>query len=338
MPVSQSVARSLRCFSRLFLCAVCAFAPISNADQNDSVGGEPSLSIEGSRPRVYALFSALGDRLTYVQNVRETQTRFAPYVRSTLQMTDHMLNTVVLKSMDEAIAAVQPRSVRRYYALEPRGMADADPAQRDQRALQAVLLTAKSMPERSTWDEIIVVTPAYAATESDGMASRLHGVGVYVHPLKSERLILGASGGGPSTGGSGAMAERIVDPEAGGVMKERVYTPKGEEHRARQYIAVYYYARIRRYDAKTMELLSEVNRRESLKYNDPESTAGNFAQSIPAEFLARRMTALTHDSTVSGMRQALGVVTVGPLEFIDDVPPVSPSAIPAGGPQQSHAR
>lgn len=258
-----------------------------------------------SGPRVYALVSAIGDRITYTQNRIDAGSRIEPYRRSTLELGDHALNATVLKGLNDTIAQRQPASRRVLLALEPREAHGVDPTEREQRAIDAVLATLQPMPERSGWDEIIVVTPAYIHGRVEGLGPRLHGAGIYVHPVLSDKLIE-------------EKTHRVIDPDSVGGPREFVVSPKGRDHMSRQFFAVHFYASIWRFDARTLKLISKVQRFDSVKYNDPDSGAVHYAQSVAPEFLAQRMASMIETSTAAGLRATMGVVEVGPLEIVGD--------------------
>lgn len=290
--------------------------------------GEPDES-GATAPRVFALVSAIGDRMTYVQNRLQAGSLIEPYRRSTLKLQDHSLNALVLLSLDRELAAQRPSSRRVHLALEPRVVHAAHPDQREKRALDSVMATLRGMSDREQWDEIIVVTPAYLLGQNAGMGPQLHGIGVYAHPVKTDKIIKGLSGGGVgmsggSGGGTGGGTGEVIDPDLFGP-KEVTFTPAGVEHRSRQYIALHFYARIWRFDAKTLELISKVDRFENLKFDDPDSGAVHYTQSVPASFLAAKLTTMVEESTASALRRAMGIVEVGPLETFEMGNPALPA-------------
>jgi hypothetical protein len=70
-----------------------------------------------SKPRVYALLAALGDRFNVVTEVSRTGTHLSPYARRAYQAADDLLDRLALNSLDRAIANVDPQSQRIYMTL-----------------------------------------------------------------------------------------------------------------------------------------------------------------------------------------------------------------------------
>jgi hypothetical protein len=268
--------------------------------------------------RTYALVAAFGNEVSFVQAKYQTGTHLDPYIRNRVALRGQSLNATILRAIDDTLAKQIPASRRVFMAIDPAVTAGVSPERRDEVALKAALDAIRRMPERKDWYEILIVTPAFVASEFNGVAPRTGGAGVSVQDIKSVTLQSG-SGGGASGGSSGSLMNtgQVLDVERSGSPAERVVAPNGFEHTSRVYVAVHYYARIRRYDAKTLELISEVARFDSVKLHDPAATETYILRSIPADVLAQRLNAVVQESTATAVRRAIGTVTVGPLKEID---------------------
>lgn len=250
-------------------------------------------------PRTYALIAAFGEQLTYVEGRAETGSNIEAYRRRGLAVPDNGLNKVILRALDAAVAQQSPRSRRIHLILDPKVVDAPHPNERESAAVEAALEVVRRLPQRQQWDEIFVVTPAYVLGPSDGLAPRLHGAGVYVQPVTSAELTLANN--------------RILSPDTAGSPTEWPTSPDGVVHASRVFIALHYYARVRRYDAKTLELLHTEGRFESVKLHDPNSDSIHLVHSIPRTVLEQRLSTMIEETTLAAARRAMGIVEVGPL-------------------------
>ena len=141
-------------------------------------------------PRTYALIAAFGEHMTFVQGRAETGSNIEAYRRKGLVVPDNGLNKVILRALDTAVAQQAPHSRRIHLAIDPKVVDSPHPNERESAAVEAAMEVVRRLPQREQWDEIFVVTPAYVLGPSDGLAPRLHGAGVYVHPVTSAELTI----------------------------------------------------------------------------------------------------------------------------------------------------
>lgn len=251
-------------------------------------------------PRTYALIAAFGGHLTFVQGRAETGSNIEAYRRKGLAVPDNGLNKVILRALDAAVAQQAPRSRRIHLAIDPKVVDSPHPNERESAAVEAAMEVVRRLPQREQWDEILVVTPAYVPGPSDGLAPRLHGAGVYVHPVTSAELTM-------------VNTNRILNPDTMGSPSYWPLSLEGVVHSSRVFIALHYYARVRRYDAKTLELLHTESRFDSVKLHDPNSESIHLSRSIPKAVLEQRLSTMIEDSTMAAARRAMGIIEVGPL-------------------------
>lgn len=270
--------------------------------------------------RTYALVAAFGNQMSFVQAKYQTGTHLDPYVRNSVALTGQSLNATILRAIDDTFAQQMPKSRRVYLSLDPGVTAGLSPERRDAAALKTALDAVRQMPQRKDWDEILIVTPAYVASEFNGLAPRTGGAGVSVQSVQSVTLVGGSGGGvqGSRTGGANISQNWMLSPETSGNPANRVVAPDGFAHSSRVFVAVHYYARIRRFDAKTLELISEESRFDSVKLHDPAAADTYLVRSIAPEVLAQRLTEVVQESTAAAVRRAMGMVIVGPLKELAD--------------------
>ncbi len=253
------------------------------------------------RPKIYALISAIGTEVQHVSLKPSVGSNIEPYRRQYLHLKTSTLDLMALRGMDAGVAAAEPNSRRFYFAVNVPSSELYGRSLFSDRALEVALDRVRSMPERATWDEILIMTPMSRYNPVEGMAPGLGGAGIYIHEMPTSEM-------------EDHPASRFF------AMRERVVSPDGREHGSRSYIAVYVYTTVRRLDAKTLEVIrSEVNL-QTLKSHDPDSDAIRLANSIPALTLYTRMHEMTETTAerstlrVHGRVMPGGLIILGPVE------------------------
>jgi hypothetical protein len=130
---------------------------------------EPTALPAPARPKVYALIAAIGAKFGTTLEVQQTGSHLPPYRRKDLDDAGNLLNRIVLRSLDAEVARADPTAQRILMALDPSLVDAAAPALREGKAIAAVMSALEHMPQRSAWNRILVVTPAYGALERDGL-------------------------------------------------------------------------------------------------------------------------------------------------------------------------
>ena len=255
-------------------------------------------SVPASKPKVYALISAVGDQFTYVtQKVSVGSNIIDNYRREVIRVPNDAINASVLKGLDSAIAQRDPGSTRILARLNPLEMEGVRPVDREKVALKKLLETLEKLPQRQEWDTIIVVTPKFQFSARKGMGSKLEGIGIYVQPIESAGLL------------DDAGIELL------GSEGEDTITPDGKQtnKRSQVYVAPFNYTQTWVFDAKTLKVLDTSARYEFQRIYDPESTAVNVANSIPVAKLAEIFTSFVERSTARGVGEALPIVEMGEI-------------------------
>jgi hypothetical protein len=259
------------------------------------------------RPQTYALVSAVGDKFTYVSQKQSTGSNVIDnFSRKVVKVPNNVLNNAVLLGLDKGLAQTEPNSVRVLLSLEAPAVEDVLPQDREAAALAKVIASIEKMPQRNTWDKIVVVTPKFMFSEYSGMGSKLSGLGVYVQSLYSAKL-------------DGSGAEGLdVDVDASGTGASDTTSPEGSKTKSRRYVAPFSYIQKWVLDAKTLKVIEKDARHDFVKLFDPQSTAINVAKSIPDDVLAARILTLAERSAARSMGADLSaVVEIGDVTAID---------------------
>ncbi len=234
----------------LSLATIGALFAVSGAAQVAETLVAPAAA--GAKPKVYALVAAVGSQLNVVHLKRGVGSNLDPYTRTSIAVPDQRLNFVVLRAVDRSIAKVDPQSTRVMLQFSEPDLTLFPHNQRHAASATALLAAMKSLPDRSNWDEIVMITPRYARTGSDLMGNKLWGVGVYVQPLASDA----------STESSDLA--NLLAAEADTV------SSRGEMDSSSTFVAPYAYLSFTVLNAKTLEVVRKVDRLDSRKVNDKD--------------------------------------------------------------------
>jgi hypothetical protein len=237
-----------------------------------------------AKPKVYALVAAVGAQFNLVHQKIRTGSHLPPYERSTADARNNILNRIVLESLDKEIANIDPGSTRIYMSLAAARLDGVAPLERDRAAIGKIVSVMEKVPERLEWDRLVIVTPAYAAFERNGMAAKLQGLGMYTQPLRGSRLDL-----------SGAPWDWAFNSG------EDVVTPSGEETKSTTYLAPYSYITVWILDPKTLAVLDKQERFDNQKLADPRSESIDMNQSVKKEYLAGRIVNVIGKSVHEGI-------------------------------------
>lgn len=257
------------------------------------------------KPRTFALVAAVGEEFNLVYEEQSTGTHLAPYRRRTAHAEQNIMNRLVLHSLDKAIAGIEPQSKRLYFAIAVPDLEQTDPAARESIAIGNVRRELEKMPDRTQWDRIVVITPAYSLMSRSGLASRLHGLGVFTQPLCQSN---------PQSCELGMRGPSGIEAD----------TPGGKTVQANYYVAPYSYIETWVLDPRTLEVLDKRTTYDSQKLVDPYG-ALDLNQSISKEFFAARIVALIDHSVQDAVRatELRGTVEVSPGKPVDARKPES---------------
>lgn len=242
-----------------------------------------------SSPRqVWALISAVGNKLSYVREKAQTGSHFEPYQRYTLDTPGTQIDGAVFRGLESIVLRNDPEADVIFMRLNPEELKGVTAHMRGEIAIGKLASALDKMPERQSWHRIVIITPKFVRTERGGLGSKLEGIGFYVKRF-----------------------DTTLDPaEYGTTGDEAMVTPDGEATRGKTFIAPFFNAQVWVLDAKTMEVLETSERYDFQKIHDPTSTALNVEASIPMEKLAATMEKFVEKAAAGTLREAIGVVTV----------------------------
>lgn len=271
------------------------------------IAGTASAQQSATTPKTYALVSAVGDQVNYVQQRMQTGTSMEGYKRTTVLVNDKSVDAAVLRGMDSVLARREPQSQRVFMRLAPGKLDGVPDRDREKVALQKLRTELEKLPQRAQWDRIFVITPYYRFGERRGMASKLHGVGVYVQALESNLT------SGSLEGVQGTTTGAVVNVE--GDAETRL--PDGSKgFTSRRYVALYAYTQMWVFDAKTLKVLANEPWMFDEKIYDPLSESIDVAKQLSPDELAARFEAFTERAAGRALAQTVPVVEAGELREV----------------------
>ena len=235
----------------------------------------------GVRPKTYALIAAIGDQFAMVTEHPSTGTHLSPIRRTNFAVEGDLLNRLALRGLDAAVAKLDPDSRRIYLTLKPEALKDLSGPQRASATLGRVVTALETMPQRSEWDRIVILTPTYAAKDREGLPGKLQGPGMFVQPMCQGRTGLKPGDPDSCTGNTRPPA----GPEA--------TAPADTVSRVNYYAAPYSYVQVWILDPRTLVVIDQQKVFDHQKLFDPN----NGPLGLPtAEFMAARFTAVIQKS------------------------------------------
>ncbi|HET7730290.1 MAG TPA: hypothetical protein VFK48_09680 [Usitatibacter sp.] len=250
-----------------------------------------SIPIGAAHAKTYALVSAIGSSLAYVKERAATGTHLEPYERTTLEVPDATLDAAAFRGLEQVVRQSDPEAKFVYLRLNPAELEGVSAPRKGEVALGKLATAFERMPQRKDWDQIMVITPRYVASERERLGSKLQGIGIFVRPFN----------------------QGFMDPFgniASGAESATV-SPSGEAGHASSFIAPYFYVRTFVLDAATLEVLYTSERFDYQRIHDPKSDAIDIERAVPPEKLGPMVEKFVETSTAKALREAVGEVTVG---------------------------
>ncbi len=222
----------------------------------------------------------IGAQFTAVHEVTHVGSHLSPFRHDVLEAPDNVLNKLVLHSLDDAIAKIEPASKRIYLAVatpRPRSATFSMEAA----AFEAVVAQLRGMPDRAQWDRVVVATPAYrgAGTAREALPDRLQGIGIVTQGLCQGEWAYCDTSTRPATAGLAAM------------------TPEGEPITVSRFVAPFMSIKVSILDPKTLEVLDVQEVFEHQKLYDPKSDSMDMNQNVSKRLLATRIVELVEHAT-----------------------------------------
>ena len=258
----------------------------------------PPLAAPG-KAKTIALLAAVGDQFSYVRQKESVGSNLEPFIRQNITAPDQLLNRMVLKGMDKAVAAEYPGAEVVMMSLRP------DPPElkilpqnREAHTMGRVMAMLQSYPDRMRWDEIMVVTPKWLMSERKGMGSKLSGIGIYVQPL----------GSGKDTTESDSLDDEVRD--AG----------ESQKQRSKRFVAPFFYIQVTVLDAKTLKVLRTDERYDYRKLVNSDSAALDVQASFTPEELGEQLERFVETASRKLVVDRAGSVEIGPLKTTRPAP------------------
>lgn len=266
--------------------AAIVFTVLSGLLSYNEALAQPDATAE--RPMTYALVAAMGKSFSFVAQKKGLGSRLEPYDRRNIDMPEDGLNRLVLHNLDELVGASAPDSKRIFLSVPTPAVNLIAPANREQAAIDAVVKALQDYPARATWDQIVVVTPAYRLQSKNDMASMLGGFGIFIQPMcRSTDAEL--------------RCDTPADLPAG---PATVLTPDGKKIASTTYQAPFSYLSIWILDPKTLEVISKEQVFDDQKLNDLTANPLSPVQSMNKQFTAKVMNNLIGTSIRNAIRRS----------------------------------
>lgn len=247
-------------------------------------GDEKKEAPAQGRSRVFALVAAVGTQLRSVQEVPSTGSHLPPYRRTRADASGDILNRLVLQSLDREVARADPGAQRILLSVTLEKDDATAGAAREDAVIRKVLGEIGKIAQRTLWDRIVVVTPAYRALERDGLGSGLFGMGLFMSTqCESDRK----------------SCEWGFRPPSG----PETTTPQGELVHANNFVAPYSYLKVWVVEAKTLAVLEQAEVFGHRKLADPLNGKFDLRDDATREFLAKSILGVIDRSVGDALQQ-----------------------------------
>lgn len=274
---------------------------LAQAPAVGTVAATSAVPAVSERPKTIALLAAVGDQFSYVRQKEGVGSNLEPFIRQNMTVPDQLLNRMVLKGMDKAVAAEYPGAEVVMMTLRP------DPPElrilpqnREAHTMGRVMGMLKDFPDRMRWDEIMVVTPKWLMSERRGMGSKLSGIGIYVQPLGS---------------GKDPAEENELDEE----VRDR---GESQKMRSKTYVAPFFYIQVTVLDAKTLKVLRTDDRYDYRKLVNSDSSALDVQAGFTPEQLGAQLEQFVETASRRLVVDRPGSVEIGPVKTVRPAPEV----------------
>ncbi len=237
----------------------------------------------GSRPKVYALVSAVGAQMQLVRQRQVVGSNVLDhFTRTQMPVPDQALNYTVLRGVSRAVARVDPQARQVLLKFEAPVLDNVHQSARAQAALDALLSSLQTLEARKDWDEIIAVTPRYAHAGTNQMGDKLWGIGIYVQPLETAQL-------------EGAETPLAMDTT------DELLTDGIETARSETFVAPYAYLRFTVLDAKTLKVIRTLDRMDARKTAGKDCDAIDVYKCFSSAQYATMLDTLTERTALRGV-------------------------------------
>lgn len=249
-------------------------------------------------PRSLAVLAAAGDQFQYVRRKPPVASRIDPFVRRSATVPGNGLNMMVLRGMDRALSAQYPHAGLTLLTLTPTAEdREVLPQEREAHTMRRATAYLSSLPGRTEWDQIYVVTPKWFFDERKGMGSRLSGIGLFVQPVPS---------GLDDVDEAVGLQDEVRDIGTGEQKKPRSAT----------YVAPFFYMQVTILDAKTLAIIHREDRYDFRKIINSEAAALDVEQSITPRQLAGEIERFVETAARRMIIDKDGSIDIGPVRTV----------------------
>lgn len=249
-------------------------------------------------PKTVAVLAAAGDQFQYVRRKPPSGSRIDPFIRRWITLPDNALNKMVLSGMTRALSGQYPDAALTLLMLTPTAEDRAVlPQARETHTMQRGMDYLQPLPERATWDQIVVVTPKWFFDEHKGMASKLSGIGLFVQPI--------------ATRVNEFADEALLEDEVRDITPEEYKQP-----RASRYVAPFFFMQMTVLDAKTLAVLRREERFDFRKIINSDSTALDIEKSFTTQQLTSEIISFVERAARRMVVDREGSIDIGPVRTV----------------------
>lgn len=234
----------------------------------------PAFAQDPSKPKAYALVGAFEDQFTLIYETPAAQRVASPrvdqYRRERVAAPAGTFNRIALVQLDMLYKEREPTSRRTLLSISVKPPGNPGNEQREATVLRQVRAALEPMPERKSWDRIVVALPALQRLEVDRMPRRVEGFGVYLQPNCQSHP---------------KWCAMAFQPTAGAT----AHTPEGEEIQANFFVAPFSNVAVLTLDPRTFEVLDRQESFTNEKLYDPKAESMDMSKNLDKSFLAERV-------------------------------------------------
>ncbi len=306
MPRTTLDLRASAFASVVTVATIAAFAALSsgfaNAATNATTAADASIA-NLPTPKTVALISMVGDEFTIVTQKEQIGSNVVDnFTRRVIRVPGNGINLSVLRGLDQAVAREFPDAERVLLSIPHDSEAASIPGiEREAAAYNKAINAISKMPQRMSWDRIVLVTPRWLFSARQGMASKLSGIGLYIQPLESATVQL--DGANSFINDMGLKFDDEVET-----------TKRGQSTRSETFMAPFFYAVVTTLDAKTLNVIKRDERYDFRKVVNPDSTAIRVQNSFEPEQLATIIDRFIETAAIRSVTDKKGTVEIGPLK------------------------
>jgi hypothetical protein len=262
-----------------------------------------SAQSDATAPKKIALISMVGDEFSIVVQRQSTGSSIVNRaMRQTIRMPGQGINLSVLRGLDEAVRREYPAAERLLLTIpHDANTASVAPAEREAAAFTRAVQRIEQMPERQSWDRIVLVTPRWLLGEKSGMANRLSGIGLYVQPLRSIHA--------PDR----TNQDEVLRDLGLQLDESSLGEDSGAAVQSDSFVAPFFYAVVTTLDAKTLRVIKREERYDFRKIANSSENSLMIGNRFDSEKLVGLIDKFIETAAIRSFTGKRGTVEIGPL-------------------------